>query len=280
MINQSLSLNYKFRFPSAQRSFLMPFHSFLTMSFYVKCFILGDDPGNCFSVDVSNTDDISMLKRKIKQKRAVQLTQVDVTELELRMVNFRLDKLESELAELMLNKYPTLLSMWKVSSIFNKVNPLDDYLHIVVVAPVSLKLFSVVEEEEMTWNNVFLVDVDSRKTVSDLRVAVKEMLKPKFDYISADELTLFKVSIPLDDSATADTSFNVDVGLLNSLMPTEPLSRLFPQVIKNHLHIVIQVPYVGELTAPLISELTISLLSFRDSRYQRRGGQRPYQYFA
>jgi len=89
------------------------------------------------------------------------LTQVDATELELWIVNFRLDELESKSAEFTLNKYPKLLSRRKISSLFENVNYSDDCLHIIAFAPGLLKLFCVVEAEGMTWNNVFPIELDS-----------------------------------------------------------------------------------------------------------------------
>ncbi|PPQ79188.1 hypothetical protein CVT25_002773 [Psilocybe cyanescens] len=214
------------------------------MSLSLNCLFLDDDPGDSFSVNVSNTDNLSVLKQRIKEARTVRLAQVDAIELELRMVNFALDDLESDRAELRLDKYPKLLSRRKVSSLFHNANPSSDCLHILVVAPCILKLFCVVEAEEMSWNHIFPVDVDSRKTVSDLKVAVKEKNKHTFDNIPADELTLFKVSIPADYNARDRRIRSTD--LEQPILPTQSLSEMFPRVEKNHLHIIVQVPIAGD----------------------------------
>src|ERR1700761_2594701 len=42
----------------------------------------------------------------------------------------------------------------------------------------------------------FSVTIQSSKTVDDLKDAIKEKKKPRLDHIAADELTLYKVSIP------------------------------------------------------------------------------------
>ena len=42
----------------------------------------------------------------------------------------------------------------------------------------------------------FSVTIQSSKTVDDLKKAIKEEKKPRLDHIAADELTLYKVSIP------------------------------------------------------------------------------------
>jgi len=173
-----------------------------------------------------------------------------------------LDELESKLADLTLDKYPKLLSRRKVSSLFDNANPSDDCLHIIIIAPGTLKLFCAVEAEEMAWNNIFPTEVDSRKTVGDLKDAMKEKRKPDFDHIPADKLALlglFKVSISVDDNAP-DKSLNVNIELFKSFVPTKPLLlQLFPRVDeKSHLHVIIQVPIAGELI-PAVDRWTDNL---------------------
>ena len=92
------------------------------------------------------------------------------------------------------------------------------------------------------WNDIFSIEIDSREVIGDLKKAIKEKKKPDSDHISTDELTLFKVSIPI---STPDDNLNVDLESLKCLMPWKRLSELFPHVDKIHLHI--KVPIVGEL---------------------------------
>ena len=48
-------------------------------------------------------------------------------------------------------------------------------------------------------STTFPVDIESHATVGHLKKAIKEEKKPRLDHIAADELTLYKVSIPDDD---------------------------------------------------------------------------------
>ena len=45
-------------------------------------------------------------------------------------------------------------------------------------------------------STAFPVDIESHATVGHLKDAIKEKKKPRLDHIAADELTLYKVSIP------------------------------------------------------------------------------------
>jgi len=99
----------------------------------------------------------------------------------------------------------------------------------------------------------------------NLKDAIKEMTKPKFDNIPADELTLFKISIPVDDHA-AEESLHVNLGPLKSLLPTKPLSQLFPHANESH----------GPTAVELISSVDRRINNLTESRYQRqkrRGGE-------
>ena len=160
----------------------------LAMSILVNCLILGDDPDNFFSVEVPKTAYVSTLRKGIKEPSGKELV--------LWMVNFPLDDLELKLENLNLGDHLKLKSQ-KVSKVFVN-DPLPDYLHIIAIAPGILKLFCAIEAEDMTWQHIFHVDIDSRNTVSDLKVAIKEKEKPYFDHFSARELNLFKVSIPVE----------------------------------------------------------------------------------
>ena len=209
----------------------------LAMSILVNCLILGDHPDGFFSVEVPKTAYVNALQEGIKAKK-----EPSGKELVLRMVNFPLDDLESKLESLNIDDYQRLSTRQKVSAVFVN-DPSPDYLHIIVIAPGILKLFCAIEAEDMTWQDIFPVDVDSRNTVSDLKVAIKEKEKPYFDHFSARELNLFKVSIPVADEGVV----NVNLESSKPLGPSKQLSELFPCIDKGHLHIIVQVPIVGEL---------------------------------
>ena len=207
------------------------------MSILVSCLILGDDPDDLFSVEVPKTAYVSALRKGIKAKK-----EFSSKELVLWMVNLPLDDLESKLENLNLGNHQKLISQ-KVSTVFVN-NPSPDYLHIIAIAPGTLNLFCAIEAEDMTWQNIFPVDVDNRKTVGHLKDAIKKKKKkPHFDHFSADELDLFKVSIPVADEGVV----NINLESAKFLGPSKQLLELFPCIDEGHLHIIIRVPIISEL---------------------------------
>ena len=206
------------------------------MSILVNCLILGDDPDDVFPVQVPKTAYVSALRKGIKAKK-----EPSGKELVLWMVNFPLDDLESKLENLNLVDHQKLIGQ-KVSAVLVN-DPSPDYLHIIAIAPGILKLFCAVEAKDMTWQNIFPVNIDSRNTVGELKYAIKKLMKPDFDHFPANELKLFGVSIPVADEG----SVNDDLESSKFLGPWKQLLELFPCINEDHLHIIIRVPIVGEL---------------------------------
>ena len=94
----------------------------------------------------------------------------------------------------------------------------------------------------MKRNNIFLLEIESNKTVSDLKKVIKMEKSPKFDSIPADELVLFRVSIPITED---NANFKNAIASLNleddaSLLPAYELSELFSDTLRKHVHVVIK----------------------------------------
>jgi hypothetical protein len=88
---------------------------------------------------------------------------------------------------------------------------------------------------------VFSVKIASTESVIALKKAIKDEKMVALQHIDADALTLWKVSIPVDDG------FEEKVKLQDELLPVKRLSRLFPnQPDDQDLHIVVQFPRDGE----------------------------------
>ena len=108
-----------------------------------------------------------------------------------------------------------------------------------------LKLFCYVLGEGC--NNTFAVNIKEDETIGDLREAIKEEKRPKFDDILADSLTLWKASVPYS------LNLKKEVEALNlvdddSLHPPDILSEIFSSGLKsNSVHIIIDRPHSGEL---------------------------------
>jgi hypothetical protein len=102
----------------------------MATDFLLNCFVLGDKEDNVFTVKIPKTDNVSILKDLIKEKKAHLLGHVDASDLELWEVSFPIDDHASKKSqtEPPLRPDKRLFSLWHG-------NPSDDDLHILVKAP-------------------------------------------------------------------------------------------------------------------------------------------------
>ena len=61
----------------------------------LNCFLLGDDPDRVFTVKIPKTDNISILKDLIKEKKARHFNHIDASDLDLWKVSFPIDDFPS-----------------------------------------------------------------------------------------------------------------------------------------------------------------------------------------
>ena len=102
-----------------------------------------------------------------------------------------------------------------------------------------LKLNCWVLGEDST--RIFPVEIDPGKNVGDLKTAIKEEKKPAFDHITADSLEVWNVSIPIDENTNVEAQVK-DLKVLEakSLLPVEPLSDIFRNVVEKSLHVIVR----------------------------------------
>jgi hypothetical protein len=112
-------------------------------------------------------------------------------------------------------------------------------------------------------SGIFTVKILKTENVSILKDLIKEKQSPRLNHVVASELILTQISLPVDDDLEESLK-TVDLAPLNPLLP---LSRVFPRVEENRLHIVVQAPTTGE---PISAFLHVALMSFRGPGYQRR----------
>ncbi|KAK3806217.1 MAG: LOW QUALITY PROTEIN: hypothetical protein J3R72DRAFT_481266 [Linnemannia gamsii] len=99
-----------------------------------------------------------------------------------------------------------------------------------------LTLFCLVDGDNMP----FSVDIDASKTVDHLKDAIKTKKAPRFDDVAADELTLWRVLIPLVPKKDRKDISLSDKGELDE---TDDLSEVFPDKLpKKTIHIIVQRP--------------------------------------
>ncbi|CAG8513854.1 7023_t:CDS:2, partial [Paraglomus occultum] len=102
----------------------------------------------------------------------------------------------------------------------------------------SIKLFCIVKGT----NTPFPVDIDSEKTVGDLKDAIKVKKAPEFDSFAADRLRLWKVEIQDDrDDLLADLALQDTLELL----ATKKIIKYFAeQPADESIHVIVEVPAV------------------------------------
>ncbi|KAF9091892.1 hypothetical protein BGX23_004802, partial [Mortierella sp. AD031] len=91
--------------------------------------------------------------------------------------------------------------------------------------------------------NAFLVEIESTKTIGDLKKPVKTEKAPRFDDVAADELTLWRVSIPDDDDNDEQPILLDKVSEKKKLKATTKLSKAFDtELPEDTIHIIVQRP--------------------------------------
>ena len=99
-------------------------------------------------------------------------------------------------------------------------------------------------------NNIFRVWIRKDDEVSDLKEVIKEKKQNDFANIDADRLTLWRVSVPVDDNADAALAGlvleNSKERGIKELRPIDRISVIFPgNLAENHVHVIVQPPATG-----------------------------------
>jgi Crinkler effector protein N-terminal domain len=104
------------------------------MSLSLNCLIHDEVQEKMFTVKISKTENVSILKDLIKEKKAPHLNHVAASDLDLWKVDLRLDDLGAEPVHVILDTYLKLSARRKLSSFFNDIVD-DERLHIIAKAP-------------------------------------------------------------------------------------------------------------------------------------------------
>ncbi|KAG0012100.1 hypothetical protein BGZ82_002729 [Podila clonocystis] len=109
-----------------------------------------------------------------------------------------------------------------------------------------LSLFCLCDGE--STSNAFSVKVATTDTIDDLKEAIKVKKTPKFDDIATDELTLWRVSVPVIAAEKHDAVALHALDSKEELLPTDELSDVFTETPpKKTIHIIVQRPPQGDL---------------------------------
>ncbi|KAF9286950.1 hypothetical protein BGZ74_001200 [Mortierella antarctica] len=106
----------------------------------------------------------------------------------------------------------------------------------------SIKLFCLVDGE--STSSIFPAKLSSDESIGDLKELIKTKKAPRFDDVAADELTLWRVSIPITDDdelpILLDTVTDEDK---KKLGPVTSVSEVFPDDIPGEtINIIVQRP--------------------------------------
>ena len=107
----------------------------MTTTIKLNCWIISEDPGHIFPVELQATKTMGALKKVIKEEKRPALDHVPTDTLTLWTVSVPADKdLEEKLEKLNLEGKRPLQPLMKLSSLFAD-QPVDDHLNIIVKAP-------------------------------------------------------------------------------------------------------------------------------------------------
>ena len=110
----------------------------------LNCLIHGDDQEKMFTVKVLKTDNVSILKKLIKEEKAPHLDYLAASDLHLWKVDLDLDELAENPVHVDLESYSKLSPRTRLSALFKDVH--DNCLHIVAKAPGML--------QQSSWNRI------------------------------------------------------------------------------------------------------------------------------
>ncbi|KAF9295177.1 hypothetical protein BGZ74_010945, partial [Mortierella antarctica] len=104
-----------------------------------------------------------------------------------------------------------------------------------------MNLFCLVDGEDTS--NAFSIRIPSNDAVDDLKSLIKAGQSPIFDDITAESLTLWRVSIPVVPANKHKPIVLSEIDSSTELGPTDDISDAFgDQLPKNTIHIVIRQP--------------------------------------
>ncbi|KAF8337600.1 uncharacterized protein EI90DRAFT_2910618 [Cantharellus anzutake] len=222
----------------------------MSLTLNLNCWGVGDDVNRVFPVENLNTKSIGALKKAIRGEKQVALQHVDADALTLWKVAIPFDVFEEK--KVGLEDERVLLSPVKtLSSIFSD-QPDDQNLHIVVQFPLPppippipiLELYCLIRDDDAS--HIFPVKIDSTEFVATLKKVIRGEKQVASQYVDADALTLWMVSIPFGGSFEENVK-NAELKDEKTLSPVQRLSDIFlrpPQ--GEHLHIIVKPPRRSE----------------------------------
>ncbi|KAG0013435.1 hypothetical protein BGZ81_001008, partial [Podila clonocystis] len=112
-------------------------------------------------------------------------------------------------------------------------------------------------------SNAFSVKIHTTETVDGLKKLIKAEKTTKFDDVAADELTLWRVSIPIDPVNKHNPVTVNEITFKTDRDPTDDLSDVFEEKLpKKNMHTIVQRPPCKCWRGLELVELSTLKLSF------------------
>ncbi|KAF8323654.1 hypothetical protein F5887DRAFT_903271 [Amanita rubescens] len=214
----------------------------------INCLLLGSDSSEVFTVKIPKTDNVSVLKDRIKEKQSPRLNHVDASELTVWKVSLPADTISPELT---VDGVKALHSVEKISLIFDEALE-DKHVHILVQAPTATRLQLNCYVKGEPFKQAFEVKIGNDESVAALKGAIKAERAQTFSNVDAASIVLWNISIPYNPTLAdnVDKLHLDDDGLpqvsdqyIQSLSPLRKLSDIFSKPpIEEHVHIIIKPP--------------------------------------
>jgi hypothetical protein len=103
------------------------------MTLSLNCYLLGDDPNRMFTVKVPETDNVSILKKLIKEEKAPHLNHVAASDLDIWKVDLPISNFQKNLGKINLVDNNSLSPLDELSQVF--LAPLSRHVHVVIKRP-------------------------------------------------------------------------------------------------------------------------------------------------
>ena len=104
----------------------------------LNCFVLGDDLKKVFTVKILKTENVSILKDQIKEKKASLLNHVDASDLDIWTVSIPMNDDACKSLEIIIDNLEPLKPLLSLSHVFPHVE--ENHLHVVVRSPIDGEL--------------------------------------------------------------------------------------------------------------------------------------------
>ena len=239
----------------------------------LQCWVHGDDVDCIFPIEIPLTKTVGFLKELIKDKNPVGFHAVDVKDLTLHGILFsETEDLAHKLDNWTPNCNSRLAPQSKVLKCFPGSNDQQWLIiidiptsgahlswHPVVTCPSDLEFCmlatAVIQPSvfvpDMTLNcwmcstsieNVFPIRISGTETIGFLKKAIKNENAVCFHDVDANNLTLYKVSMPWNNDLVWTLE---NQGFQQALPPLEILSDVFSDPDKKDVHIVVEASLSG-----------------------------------